>query len=213
VTPKASKGWTVLIQDRSRLYRECLKLVFERSLSLQVEETVPDEEALVDAFLTARPSILVFEAVGVPWNVAAMLGRLRPAGVGVTLIGTHPSGHRNTSSLPDVAYVRRTSRSADFIEAMFGRAPLAVVGAGLGADGPSSGPDLLTPRERQVLALICGGQTIAQIAARLGISIKTVENRRHTLFAKLGVQNQSSAVVLAMRSGLLGGSPRREEAP
>ena len=56
----------------------------------------------------------------------------------------------------------------------------------------------------QVLALISGGSTTSQIAERLGISAKTVENRRQALFAKLGVQNQSHAVAVAMRTGLLG---------
>jgi DNA-binding CsgD family transcriptional regulator len=69
--------------------------------------------------------------------------------------------------------------------------------------GPQGASPCLTRREIQVLALIGGGLTTAQIANRLRISAKTVESRRQTLFAKLGVQNQSHAVAVAIRTGLL----------
>ena len=68
--------------------------------------------------------------------------------------------------------------------------------------GGSTSP--LEKYSRQILALISGGFTTAQMAARLGISSKTIESRRQTLFSKLGVQNQSHAIAVAMRSGLLG---------
>jgi len=58
-----------------------------------------------------------------------------------------------------------------------------------------------------VLALISAGLTTAQIAIRMGISRKTVENRRQSLFAKLGVQNQSHAIAVAIRTGVLGSAP------
>ena len=55
-----------------------------------------------------------------------------------------------------------------------------------------------------MLVLISAGLTSATIASRLGISIKTVESRRQTLYSKLGVQNQPAAVAIAIRKGLIG---------
>jgi DNA-binding CsgD family transcriptional regulator/pimeloyl-ACP methyl ester carboxylesterase len=55
----------------------------------------------------------------------------------------------------------------------------------------------LTPREREVLALITEGYGNAQIATRLSISEKTVRNHVSNLFDKLGVWTRAQAMVFA----------------
>jgi len=62
----------------------------------------------------------------------------------------------------------------------------------------------LSPREREVVALVSSGLTASQIATELCISTKTVENHKQRVFRKLDVQSQSHAVSVAMRLGLLG---------
>jgi DNA-binding CsgD family transcriptional regulator len=62
---------------------------------------------------------------------------------------------------------------------------------------------LLTDREVQVLGAFGGGDSTRGVANRMGISPKTVENHKQAIFAKLGVQNQSHAVAVALRRGLL----------
>ena len=59
----------------------------------------------------------------------------------------------------------------------------------------------LTPREREVLALLAGGFGNAQIAARLAISEKTVRNHVSNLFDKLGVWTRAQAIVFARDRG------------
>jgi DNA-binding CsgD family transcriptional regulator len=59
----------------------------------------------------------------------------------------------------------------------------------------------LTVREREVLVLAAGGLTAGQVARRLGISTKTVEQRKARAFAKLGVTNQAAAVRVALAGG------------
>ena len=54
----------------------------------------------------------------------------------------------------------------------------------------------LTPREREVLELIGEGATNADIAARLVISPKTVDNHVTSVFSKLGVDNRRAAAEL-----------------
>jgi DNA-binding CsgD family transcriptional regulator len=124
------------------------------------------------------------------------------------LVGTFPPDHRRHRGVEGVALVPRTSSCRFLVAAL--RGTMATDGAQPveGEDGRGGVPDSLTQREFQILALISGGLTTAQIADRLGISPKTVESRRQTLFAKLGVQSQSHAIAVAMRTGLLGrGAP------
>jgi len=58
---------------------------------------------------------------------------------------------------------------------------------------------LFTPREVVVIGLVCSGLTSPEIAARLGISIKTVEGHRTNLFQKTGVRNSTELVLWAVR--------------
>ena len=59
----------------------------------------------------------------------------------------------------------------------------------------------LSPREREVLALITHGLGNAEIAARLSISEKTVRNHVSNVFDKLGVWTRAQAMVFAHDHG------------
>jgi DNA-binding NarL/FixJ family response regulator len=63
--------------------------------------------------------------------------------------------------------------------------------------------ETLTPRQREVLQLAAEGKTNPEIAARLNISQRTVENHRATSIQKLGLQNQTELVRHAIRHGLI----------
>ena len=64
---------------------------------------------------------------------------------------------------------------------------------------PSVAPELagLSPRERDILALIGDGLTNREIGKRLYLSEKTIKNHISRLLAKLGVQRRVQAAVLA----------------
>jgi len=68
--------------------------------------------------------------------------------------------------------------------------------------GPAGELATLTPRERQVLELICKGQTDSEIAAALKLSRNTVRNHVATLYGKIGVNRRSAAVVWGRERGL-----------
>lgn len=73
---------------------------------------------------------------------------------------------------------------------------------------PVSRPDLfpdLTEREREILAFIADGQTNADIAEKLVISMKTVRNHVSNIFSKLQVADRAQAAIRAREAGL-GGS-------
>jgi FixJ family two-component response regulator len=57
---------------------------------------------------------------------------------------------------------------------------------------------MLTPREHELLQMIVSGMPNKNIAAELGISIKTVENHRASLMAKTGALNVADLVRMKM---------------
>lgn len=60
----------------------------------------------------------------------------------------------------------------------------------------------LTEREREVLDLIARGETNADIAERLSISVKTVQNHVSNIYAKLQVADRAQAAIRAREAGL-----------
>ena len=63
-------------------------------------------------------------------------------------------------------------------------------------------PYELTTRELEILRLLCGGLKNAQIAERLGRSVRTVDHHVAAVLAKLGVSNRAEAIVAALEEGI-----------
>ena len=61
----------------------------------------------------------------------------------------------------------------------------------------------LTPRERQILALLVEGLSNTAIAARLHITDNTLEHHLTHLYAKLGVHSRAQAALHALRHHLV----------
>lgn len=60
--------------------------------------------------------------------------------------------------------------------------------------------DELTSREREVLSLIAEGRANKEIAAKLAISIRTVEAHRARIMRKLDIRSHAGLIYFAMRS-------------
>lgn len=63
-------------------------------------------------------------------------------------------------------------------------------------------PDVLTPREREILKYLASGQSLVNIAARLDCSAKTVSVHKSRLMRKLDIGNNADLFHYAMRHGL-----------
>jgi len=64
-------------------------------------------------------------------------------------------------------------------------------------------PDPLSPREREVLQLVAEGKTTKEIARLLGVSVKTAENHRTRIMAKLDIHETAGLVRYAIRHGII----------
>lgn len=63
--------------------------------------------------------------------------------------------------------------------------------------------ELLTERERQLYHMLAGGQSNKDIAARLNLSLHTVETHRTRIMEKLGVHSIAELVLSAVRRGIV----------
>ena len=69
-------------------------------------------------------------------------------------------------------------------------------------DEVSATYETLSPREREILQLIAGGSNAKEIAFSFGVSVKTVENQRHSIMKKLDLFSIAELTKYAVRQGL-----------
>ncbi|MGN6253228.1 MAG: helix-turn-helix transcriptional regulator [Marmoricola sp.] len=151
-------------------------------------------------------------------DVVALQERWRAAVAGAELFGEVYEVARSRARL---AKVLRAAGQAE--EAASAAAAARKVAAALGARplltaleevAPAPGPVVLTPREREVLALVATGRSNGEIGRQLFISVKTVSVHVSNVLGKLGASSRTEAVVIAQRDGLLGGpGPAARPAP
>ena len=111
------------------------------------------------------------------------------------------------------ALVRKSSPSEQVISAVRRAAemPLEFSASGLAeamrrrSEAPQA---TLTSREAEVLKLLVEGASVAQVGKALFMSPSTVKTHIGKIYEKLGAHNRASAVMLAVRLGLIG-----EQAP
>lgn len=142
--------------------------------------------------LDAEDGVVVVASVARPHDVS----QIREVFDTVLVVGQAPDA-------PARATATRTLHFTD--EIAVDRIVDVVVGrASPGATQAAEQSPLLTRRETQVLQGIAGGLSAADIATRLGIAPKSVENHTQRMFVKLRVQSRAHAVAVGLERGELG---------
>jgi len=72
--------------------------------------------------------------------------------------------------------------------------------AGSGAERPH---ELLSPREYEVLLLLASAKSVSEIAAQLGLSVKTVSTYRTRILEKMGLSSNAQLMRYALQHGLV----------
>jgi DNA-binding NarL/FixJ family response regulator len=105
------------------------------------------------------------------------------------------------AGIPDAHFV-----AADSVAGMPGPGAMDTIERFLdpSAAAPRGGPEGLTPREREVLALLASGASNTMIAERLCISVNTVTRHLTHIYAKTGVSNRVAAARYAVDRDLVG---------
>ena len=111
---------------------------------------------------------------------AVRLLRANPAGVGYLL------KDRVMRDTDLTEAIRRVAAGGTVLDS-------ELVGELLGRARPRNPLDELTPREREVLALMAEGRSNQAIAGQLVLESKTIEGHIRTIFSKLGLEPEQSA--------------------
>ena len=199
---------TVLLADDHALVRRGFRRLLEDDgLSVVGEASTGEEAATLYAGL--RPDVVVMDS--------AMPGR---GGIAATraILASHPEARilmlsmhseetlvRQALDAGARGYVLKSALDLDLASAVKQvHAGEQVIDPAV-VRVPQVGEDRarLTPRELEVLQLICGGQSNKEIAATLGLSANTVAVHRAHIMNALGVHKTAELVMYALQHGLV----------
>jgi DNA-binding NarL/FixJ family response regulator len=207
---------SVLLADDHALVRHGVRLVIDAEPDLEVVAEAGDgAEAL--AIALSRPIDLAVLDVAMPrltgLQVARQLGEQRPD-VRVLILSMHDNEQFFFEALQAGAsgYVLKTAAHQDLVAAcratlrgepfLYPRAVTALIRRYL-ENGGEGQPDVLSPREQEVVKLIAEGLTSREIGEVLSISEHTVERHRANVLEKLGVRDRVALTRYAIRRGLV----------
>ncbi|GAA4999265.1 response regulator [Actinopolymorpha pittospori] len=196
----------VVIAEDSVLLREGLVRLLEEA-DHTVVATVGDGPSLVEAVLAHKPDVSVVDVRMPPTHTdeglrAAIEVRRQLPGAPVLVLSQYVEESYATDLVADrvgaVGYLLK-DRVVDVDEFLDGLARVAAGGTVLDSDVVSQllvarrDPlSTLTPREREVLALMAEGRTNTAICQRLVVSEGAVEKHIGNIFAKLGLAQSES---------------------
>jgi two-component system response regulator NreC len=199
----------IVLADDHAVVREGLRRVLEDHDGWEVVAEAADAENALRYCRGHHPDILVLD-LNMPGPLSSMdliplLAAEEPATrVVVLTMQDEPSFVRGALSAGAAAYVLKEAAHTELVQAI--QAALAGdtylnprLGARLAAAPGESDepPDALTPRETEVLGLIAAGFTNTEIAARLFLSVRTVETHRTHIQRKTGRSSRAELYAYA----------------
>ena len=206
----------VLLADDHLMVAEALKSLLAAEFNLV--GVVEDGLAMVEAANRLRPDVIVADVTMPRLNGIEAMVRLRQDGnhVPVVFLTMHRdvSFARRALEAGAKGFVLKHSAPAELVAALRaaleGRTYLTPQLAGEVLASMKQSPDeaqdpvaALTPRQREVLQLLAEGFAAKEIAARLGISARTVEFHKYQMMETLGVRSNAELVHFAIKHGLV----------
>lgn len=199
----------ILIVDDHAIVRDGLARLLASDGDHQLSQAASGREALIQA-RSQRPELIVLDLNLPGLGGLELLRRLIQAGAAkILILSMHAEplyarraleagaqGYVSKNAAPDelLAAVRKVAAGGRYVEAEI--AQELALGAG------AETLDALSPRELEIMRLLAGGSSLAEIAAALGVGYKTVANTLTLIKSKLGVARTADLVRLAIETGV-----------
>ncbi|WP_328606722.1 response regulator transcription factor [Amycolatopsis sp. NBC_00345] len=215
----------VLLADDEAMIRAGVAAILATGEGIEVVAEVGDGRAAVEQALATRPDVVLLD-IRMPvldgLAAAEEIRRLLPE-TGVIMLttfgedayieralGLGASGFLLKSGDPRelLAGVRAVADGAAFLSPKVAHRVISRLSGGQLSRGVAAREriEALTVREREVLTLLGGGLSNADIAARMYVVEGTVKAHVSTILTRLGVRNRVQAAITAYEAGLVGGS-------
>ncbi len=207
----------VMLADDHAILRDGLATILEADGFCEIVMQAENGVEAVDRALESRPDILIMDLSMPRLNGLEAVRRIRQAEPGIRILVLSHHAEREYV-LPIIeagaaGYLVKDASGSELRRAVsaihagkFYFDPHASTALAQRHEFSAAGEDPygpLSPREREVLHLVCDGRTTKEIAQQLEISVKTAENHRSRILSKLGFSNTAELVRYAARRGLI----------
>ncbi|MCZ7419756.1 MULTISPECIES: response regulator transcription factor [unclassified Micromonospora] len=216
----------VLLADDHHLVRTGFRVILEIEDDIEVVGEAADGERAVGMTRALRPDVVLMDVEMPGMDGLEATRRIstddEPGGPAVLMLTTFDrddylfaalragaSGFLLKNGTPEalVDAIRVVARGDGLLAPELTRRVIATFarpGDRPGGDvGSAAALDSLTPREREVLVLVAGGASNAEIAADLHLGEATVKSHVSRVLAKLGLRDRVQAVVFAYEHGVV----------
>jgi DNA-binding NarL/FixJ family response regulator len=210
----------VIIED-DPVYRQFVRQVLKKIDGVElVGESASGQEG-IDLCVRTKPQALLLDLVLPDMQGVDVIKALRQElpHLVVLLLTAHPSNElpRELLKLGVQGFADKTATAIDLTKTIRsvlagGLSYTSVAGIApptndrpisLPGHAENVKPDVLTPREREIAALVTGAMSSKEVAAKLGLSTRTVEKHRANIYAKLGVRDVVGLTRWCMFHGML----------
>ncbi|KRT64405.1 MAG: two-component response regulator, two-component system, NarL family, response regulator NreC [Chloroflexi bacterium CSP1-4] len=214
------EGIRVLIADDHTLVREGLRALLEGQGGFDVIAEASNGREAVDRAIQMRPDVVLMD-IGMPEldGLAATrrITKVNPA-IRVLVLTVHETedyffrvleagAHgflvKDAASTELVAAVRAVHHGGVYLHPPMAKRLVEEYLQRIGSGEERAAHAMLTPRERQILALIGAGHTNQEIAEQLSLSVNTVQAHRSHIIDKLNLHSRADLMRYAVRVGLL----------
>jgi two-component system response regulator NreC len=202
----------ILLADDHNIVRQGLRALLERA-NFEVVAEAGDGQEAVRLAEALKPDIAVLDLVMPALNGLDAGRQIIQRGVSAVILLTMHTGEHHVAAALRAGirgYLLKSQAAEDLVhgirEVSRGRIFLSPEVSRIVVDGYLSGTTLtdpLAPREREVLQLVAEGKTSKEIAAQLGLSVKTAESYRTHIMEKLDIHETAGLVRYAIRRGLI----------
>ena len=205
----------VIVEDHTAI-REMLAEILRLDPSYKIVGECGDGLQACALLLEQKPDVLVLDARLPNVSGVDILRR-----VGKQLKGTRVlvfSAYETPALVREMlengahGFVEKTAGLAEFKKGLetianggtyFGPGVAALLRNVVANNNAATGADPLTEREREILKLVAESHSTKEIALKLGISVKTVDNHRTNLMRKLNLHDVASLTRYALEIGLV----------
>ena len=208
----------ILIADDHKILREGLRSLLEEQSDIQVVGEAENGRDAVYLATKLEPDVVVLDIAMPDLNGLEAARRIKKAAPGIKLLAlsAHSEGNYVKGMIQNGAsgYLLKDCASEELIKAIEvivrGHIYLSPSIAGVIVDDYVQGLStsgvprvtVLTSREREVLQLLTEGNSTVQMAARIHLSVKTVESHRRSVMKKLDLSSVAELTKYAIREGI-----------